>query len=266
MEKVMKLILHEKVIAPILILIATTIVYRVIKGVIKRMFKIKVINSDEKRNVTLMQLIINIIKYFLYVIALLMILEIYGVDTKSLIASLGVLSLVAGLALQDTLKDFISGITIILENQFSVGDTVTIGTFKGEVISMGLKTTKLKSYDGQLFMIANRNIIEVINHSLANSLAIVELPVSYEEDLEKLDSILETVCNKLSTTLSDLKGKVEVLGIDRYDSANLIYKITVETVAGKQFEIQRKIRKEICEELKKHNIFIPYSKLVVKNG
>lgn len=266
MEKVLSIILHKKIIAPIIIFVATTIIYKVVKGVIQKMFKLRVKVVDEKRNLTLMQLIVNIVKYFLYTIAILMILEVYEVDTKSLIASLGVLSLVVGLALQDTLKDFVSGITIILENQFSVGDIVTISNFKGEVVSLGLKTTKLKSFDGQLFIIANRNIVEVINHSLANSLAIVDLPISYEENLEKLEKILNTACERLSNELNYLKGKVEVLGINSYDTANLLYRITVETEAGKHFEIQRIIRKEIYEELKKNDIHIPYSKMVVKNG
>jgi len=266
MEKVLSIILHKKVIAPIIILIVTTILYKIVKKVITNMFKLRVKKSTEKRNVTLMQLIINIIKYFLYIIALLMILEVYGVDTKSLIASLGVLSLVAGLALQDTLKDFVSGITIILEDQFSVGDTITIGSFKGEVISMGLKTTKLKSFDGQLFMVANRNIVEVINHSMANSLAIVDVPISYEDDLEKVEEVLSNVCAKLSKELDNLKGEIELLGINSYDNSSLAYRVTVETVAGKHFEIQRKLRKVLYEELKKNNIYIPYNQLVVRNG
>ena len=113
-------------------------------------------------------------------------LEVYNVDTKSLIASLGVFSLVVGLAVQDTLKDFISGITIILENQFEVGDNVTISGFRGDVIYMGLKTTKIKSYEGEVFMIANRNITEVINHTVSNDLAIIDIPIAYEEDLDNL--------------------------------------------------------------------------------
>lgn len=266
MEKVLSVILHKKVIAPILILIATSIIYAVIKKVIKNMFKLRVRKSNEKRNNTLMQLITNIIKYFLFVIAFMMILEVYGVDTKSLIASLGVLSLVVGLALQDTLKDFVSGITIILEDQFSVGDTVTIGSFKGEVVSMGLKTTKLKSFDGQLYIVANRNIVEVINHSMANSLAIVDVPISYEDDLEKVEKVLSEACEKLTASLENLKGEVSLLGINSYDASSLAYRVTVETVAGEHFAIQRKLRKALYEELKKNGIEIPYNQLVVRNG
>ena len=76
-------------------------------------------------------LVTNIVKYFIIVIVFLIILEIFGVDTKALIASLGVLGLVAGLAVQDTLKDFIAGITIIVEDQYEIGDWVKINNFKG---------------------------------------------------------------------------------------------------------------------------------------
>src|SRR5699024_1893706 len=104
--------------------------------------------------------------------------------------SLGVVGVVVGLALQDILKDFIAGFTIMLENQYTVGDTVTIGTFKGEVISLSLKTTKLKAYTGEVNIIANRNVIEVINHSIENSLAVVNVSVDYSEDIEKVEKVL----------------------------------------------------------------------------
>ena len=95
-----------------------------------------------------------------------MILDIFGIDTKTLIASLGVVGLVAGLAVQDTLKDFVAGMSIILENQYRVGDTITIKGFRGEVISLGIKSTRLRSLTGEIMIVPNHLIEEVINHSL----------------------------------------------------------------------------------------------------
>ena len=112
-----------------------------------------------------------------------MILDIFGVDTATLIASLGVVGLVAGLAIQDTLKDFVAGISIILENQYRVGDTITVKGFRGEVINLGIKTTHIRAYTGEVMIIANHLIEEVINHSVEKSLAVIDIPVSYDTNI-----------------------------------------------------------------------------------
>lgn len=266
MKHILSIILNKRFYAPIIIFIVTTILYKIIKKIILNVFSRKSKIMDEKKHNTLRQLTTNIVKYFLYIIALLMILEVYNVDTKSLIASLGVFSLVVGLAVQDALKDFISGITIILENQFEVGDNVTISGFRGDVIYMGLKTTKIKSYEGEVFMIANRNITEVINHTVSNDLAIIDIPIAYEEDLDKLEKVLNNLFSRLSKTMKDLKGDITILGINSYDASSLAYRVTVPTKPGAHFAVQRTLRKEIFEELKKHDISIPYDQLVVRNG
>ena len=96
-------ILIKEVIAPIIIILSSLLIYFVIKRILKRVFKIK--KSATKKEKTIYSLINNIVKWFIIIIAFLMILDVFGVDTKTLVASLGVLGLVVGLALQDILKD-----------------------------------------------------------------------------------------------------------------------------------------------------------------
>ena len=138
-------ILVKEVVAPVLIIFFSVILYKIIERIIKKAFAIRVRKTNQKRQETLVSIINNVIKYFIIIVALLMILDVFGIDTKTLVTSLGVVGLVAGLAVQDLLKDFISGMSIIFENQFYVGDTIEVNGFKGEVIHLGLKTTKLKS-------------------------------------------------------------------------------------------------------------------------
>ena len=109
-----------------------------------------------------------------------MILNLYGINTTSIIASLGVASLVIGLAFQDIIKDFLAGIFIIFDNEYAVGDTVEINGFKGEVISLGLKTTKIKAYTGEVKALSNSSFTEVINYSLNHSNILMYIPISYE--------------------------------------------------------------------------------------
>ena len=161
MKKFLDLILIKEIVGPILIVLVSILLYLIVKNVI---------NS----------LINNLVKYFIIIIDVVMILDIFGIDTKTLIASLGVVGIVAGLAVQDTLKDFVAGMTIILENQYRVVDTVTIKGFRGEVIDLGIKSTKIRSLTGEVMIVPNHLIEEVINHSLEKSVAIVDIPLSYD--------------------------------------------------------------------------------------
>ena len=175
-----------------------------------------------------------------------MILNVYSIDTTALLASLGTVSLVAGLALQDTIKDFLSGITIIFENQYSVGDTITINGFKGDVLTIGLKSTRIRAYTGEVMIIANRNIGEVINHSIEKSLAQVNFQVSYEDDINKAEKVLKKLCERLTEELENIKGEVTLLGITNLDESGINYRITVETIPLKNAEIEKtRIRNEV---------------------
>ena len=190
----------------------------------------------------------------------------YGINVTSFLTGLGIVGIIVGLALQDLAKDLIAGFTIILENQYAIGDTISIGDFKGEVIYLGLKTTRIKSYGGQIKIIANRNISEVINYSMENSLAIVDIDVSYEENNDKVEKVLKELTAELSKTLPNLKGKVELLGIQELASSSVRYRIIAPTIAMQHYEVERILRKEIKDRLDKENIKIPYPQIEVHHG
>lgn len=262
----MEYVLKKEVIGPIITLITSYIIYYILKKVIKKAFQIKNKKLDEKRQKTLESLIINIIKYCIIALAILSILSIYGVDTKTFVASFGVVGVVVGLAFQDLLKDFISGASILLENQYRVGDVITVGDFKGEVLELGLKTTKIKAYTGEIKIIANRNILEVINHTVQDARAIVNIGVSYEEDMDKIENVLRHLCQRLTKELSLIKGEVELLGITEFKDSSIEYRITVVTEVNQQYTVERQIRKEIKQEFDKNGISIPYNQLVIHHG
>jgi mscS mechanosensitive ion channel len=219
-----------------------------------------------KKSETFKVLLKNITKYTIIIFLILAILTVYGVDVTSVLTGLGIVGVVLGLALQDLAKDIIAGFSIIFENQYAIGDTISINGFKGEVIFLGLKTTKIKNYEGQVKIVANRNATEVINYSMENSLAIVDIDVSYEEDNEKVEKVLTELATELTKTLPKLKGKVELLGIQELASSSVKYRMIAPTVSMEHFEIERKIRKEVKERLDKENIKIPYPQLEVHHG
>ena len=264
----LKIILHEKFISTVLILVSLFVIYFLIKNIIDKLlnFKTKNIHIDVKRVNTIKILFTNICKYVLIFIGIIVFLNALGIDTTSLLAGLGVVGVVVGLSLQDILKDFFAGIFFIIENQFQVGDTIEIGDFKGEVISLGLKTTRIKKYTGEIKIISNRNIDYIINYSKANSLELIDVGVAYEEDSDKVLEILNKLCERLSSEIKDLKGEIKPLGIEQLDDSSVVYRISVVTKPMKQYDVKRKILLEIKKEFEKQNIKIPYPQVEVHNG
>lgn len=259
-------ILTKEVVAPIVIITLAFIIYRVIIKILKKFFNVKSKKIDEKRKQTLFNLIRNIVRIFIIAIAILSILEVYGVNTSSIIASLSVIGVVVGLAFQDLIKDFIAGVSIVIEGQYRVGDTVKINGFTGEVINVGLKSTKIKAYTGEIMILANHLITDVVNYNLSDSLALIDIDVAYESDIEKVEKVLTNLCERLSSELPHIKGKVELLGINSLEPSSIRYRITVVTESMKHYVVQRKMRKEVKLELDKHKIVIPYNQVVIHNG
>lgn len=259
-------ILTKEVVAPIIIIVISFLIYNVIIKVLKKLFNLKSKKIDEKRKKTLFNLIRNIIRIFIIAIATLSILEVYGIDTTSIITSLSVIGVVVGLAFQDLIKDFIAGISIVIEGQYRVGDTVQINGFKGEVINVGLKSTKLKAYTGEIMILANHLITDVINYNLSDSLALIDIDVAYESNIEKVEKVLNDLCERLSNELPYLKGKVELLGINSLEASSVRFRMTVLTESMKQAIVQRRMLREVKLELDKNKIEIPYNQMVVRNG
>lgn len=271
MIKILQKIFISKVYLPIIYISIAIIINNILKKMIDKIIIKKQENLDKsnynyKKTETFKVLIKNAVKYIIIIFLILAILTVYGVDVTSILAGLGIVGVILGLALQDLAKDIIAGFSIILENQYAIGDIISISNFKGEVIFLGLKTTKIKNYEGQVKIIANRNAIEVINYSMENSLAIIDIDISYEENNDKVEKILLELTEELTEQLPNLKGKVELLGIQELTPFSVRYRVTVPTVSMKHFDIERQIRKKVKEKLDKENIKIPYPQIEVHNG
>jgi len=143
----------------------------VLKIIVKRLIKIvddgddKHISQKEKRAETLGHIVVATGNIIIYVVVLLMILNLFGVDIRPILAGVGVLGLAVGFGAQSLVKDFVSGLFILVENQYGIGDKVKIGNFEGKVIRITMRSTVLRDDDGKTFYISNGLIKDVINLS-----------------------------------------------------------------------------------------------------
>ena len=259
MQKVIDFILSIKFYGPIIYVIVGIIFYRIISKLVCKIAKLEKRKNHKKRQ-TIVNLINNVIKYLIVLIIVLMILEVYGVNTTSILASLGVVGLIVGLAFQDTIKNMLSGILIILDDRYNVGDTVKINDFTGEVINLGLQSTKVKNVSGNVYTINNSSITSVINYSEYNTVLYLDIPVSYKTDIEKLEKVLKSIKNKVEK-IDNVVGSLELLGVDSFNSSDISYKVSIITKPYKYFNVKREFFKLIKNTFDKEGIEIPYTQI-----
>ncbi len=219
-----------------------------------------------KRQNTMSKILMSLSKYTIYIICIIVILGIWGVDIMPALAGLGIVGLVVGLGAQKLITDFVAGIFIVFEHHFDVGDTIEVGDFKGEVIDIGLKTTKIKNWKGQVKIIANGELTQLINDSNFNTSFDVLVEIAYTEDATK---VMKMIDEELADKLKNRPEIVELpqtKGLASLDRNGVTIKIVGSTKAESHYQLSRDmltIIKDLCD---KNNIEIPFSQVVIHQG
>lgn len=266
MEKFLEFIQKKEVIGTIIVIFVTYIIYNLLKFVLEKLFTRGKTEFERKRKKTVGELFKNILKWVLIAIAITIILDMFGVNVSSIVASLGIVSAVGALSFQDTLKDIISGSVIILDNYYVVGDYVTYNGFTGQIIEFGLKATKIMNVDGEVLVVANRNITEITNLSQKTASNLVLAPTAYEEKTSKVEKILEEVVDEIRTWDKVDKNKTSYIGIVNLQDSCVEYGIRIYANYANIWAYRRKALQLIKEKYEKNKIKIPYNQIEVHHG
>ena len=215
-------------------------------------FKKLILNRVSKRKETIFLLIINFIKYGGLLIGFFVILSIFGVDTASVLAGAGLLGILLGFGLQKLMQDMINGFFIIFENQYVVGEFVSINNSTGRVLELGLKTTKIITYKGEVHYFANGDITNVVNYSRNNSLLIIDLPILHKHNVDGVTLILEEVIKNFYH--HNIINGPKILGVENISELSYSIRIVCETLSYQYFEVSRKLKKDIVKKLEENNI------------
>ncbi|HZG72361.1 MAG TPA: mechanosensitive ion channel family protein [Chondromyces sp.] len=259
------MVIGEGTIKIIITLILAAIVIKIGKLAIQNFFLIRSkapLAFSERRENTLMKLLQNVLTYVVYFIALINILSVLTFDIKGLIAGAGVVGLAIGFGAQSLVKDVITGFFIIFEDQFSVGDYVRIDQFEGTVEEIGLRTTKIKNFTGELHILPNGSITQVTNFSIHNSMAIVDVSIAYEQDIAEAERIIKEFIAGLPEKYEDIVSPPELLGVQNLAASDVVIRIAAETKPMKHWYIARMIRKELKACFDENGIEIPYPRLI----
>lgn len=241
--------------------------YKAIKKLVNNFF-IKTRNASEKyrlddrRLITLNAVSLSMLKYFFYFLVCSSIITFFGgADSiKSILAVAGLGGVAIGFAAQNFVKDVITGFFILLENQISVGDIVelTDKNINGSVEEIGIRTTKLRNFNGDLHIIPNSQITIVTNKSRDFKRAIVDIGVSYDDNIENIIEILSNEMKNIHQKVQGLYEIPQVQGVINFDDSAIIIRIISKCDINEVYTIEREIRKYIKLRFDSEKISMPY--------
>ncbi len=208
-------------------------------------------------------LIISILKYGGVLGTIFYALYLFGFDTGGILTSAGILSVVIGLGAQSLIGDILAGMFIVFESEFRVGDIVTIGDFRGQVIEIGLRTTKLVDVSNNVKVFNNSTISAVLNMTKESSYAVVDVAIEYGADLEKVERVLYEGFPKIRQDLPAIIEGPFYRGVDSLGDSAVVLKIVANCEEKDRIQLARDLNREIFLLFKRNNINIPFNQLTL---
>ncbi len=257
------------IIAWILLRILKKIIHRAIKSVLAKTYKIKKVKNEqavEKRINTLEGVFYSTARIIVWTLAVMMILPEFGINIGPILAAVGVAGLAFGFGAQYLIRDLISGLFIILEDQYREGDVIKVNSTSGVVEDLNLRATVLRDLNGTEHHIPNGEIKTSSNLTKSWSRINLDIGVAYDTDLDNAIEVLNTVGNNFA---KDKKWKdiviktPQVLGVNEFGESAITIKLLGETKPGEQWNAARELRKRIKKAFDKENIEIPFPHRVV---
>lgn len=248
-------------ISSLLVIFVALLILRITKMSLQQLGQKESPNKRRKRTVS--RVLRSISKYTVWIITIMIILSIWGVNVAPALAGLGILGLVIGLGAQKFINDLIAGFFIVFEHHFDVGDTVQVKGFKGIVTDIGLKTTKIKNWKNEVIILSNGEITDLINYSTDLSVAVIDFGIAYHEDAQKTMELLNLELPKLRLSYPEIVEDPFVVGVIQLNSSSVDMRVVCKTQNEQHYKIEREIRKRIKEILDENNIEIPFPQVVV---
>ena len=233
---------------------------RLICGVIDRALRGKVSLGENNRKITLKRVLKNVTHYLLVFIGAMMIFSEIGINVASILAAAGVIGLAVSFGAQSLIKDIFAGFFIIFEDQYGVGEYITVNNnFTGIVELVGLRTTQIRGDSGELIVIPNGSLTDVVNFC-RGGLRIKEVfEISFDSSIDRAEEIIGGVVQRYYEEHPDwMAGKPVVDGVDAIGSSGISICVFLYVQPMEQWHVGREIRKLVVQALQKEGITIPY--------
>jgi len=219
-----------------------------------------------QRSKTIGDLFKSIVTGVLVAIIGTMMLSEVGVDIAPIIASAGIIGIALGFGAQSLVKDFLSGVFMIVEDQYGVGDVIDVGEAIGTVEAVTLRVTRLRDLNGTVWYVPNGEILRVGNMSQNWSRAVVDVSVAYSEDLNRVKRVLSEIAHDLWDD-DDFRELIieepEVTGVEMLAADSVNLRVMIKTLPMEQWAVARELRQRIKSRFDHEGIEIPFAQRVV---
>jgi small conductance mechanosensitive channel len=210
------------------------------------------------RTETTRNIISSIVTYFGYFVAFGIALGYLGLDITSILAAAGVVGVAIAFGAQTLVKDVLSGLFIWGEHSLAVGDVVSVNDLSGTVESVTIRTTTIRNYNGNVYIVPNGEIRAVTNMSRGFKRAVVNIPCPYEENQERLVAMVREEMNKAATEIDGLKSAPEVMSITSFEPNAVMLQIAVPCPVGQHWRVERDIRSRVKARFDREGIIMPH--------
>ena len=219
----------------------------------------------EQRIDALSSVLRSVVTFVIWLVAGLMCLGEVGIDLAPLLAGAGVLGVAIGFGSQSLVRDFLSGMFILIEDQFGVGDIVDLGDASGTVEAVSLRTTRLRAVDGTVWHMPNGEITRVGNMSQHWSRALLDVEVAYDTDLEHARGVIKRVADELWRGDTSVLDEPEMWGVEQLGASGIALRLVVKTTPSAQWKVSRELRERIKLAFDEEGIEIPFPQQMVWN-
>ncbi|HEY5562232.1 MAG TPA: mechanosensitive ion channel domain-containing protein [Clostridiaceae bacterium] len=235
----------------------------IIDRFIEKQSKLK-FSIEEKKSKTIGTIIKSIMRYSIFFLGIIEILSLLFSGISLTFAGIGGVAI--GFGAQDVLKDIISGFFILMEDQFTIGEYVTLEDKSGLIESMELRITKIRDFNGDIHTIPNRLISKVTNHSRGDKRVMLDVEISNGENVDKVISILDRICDNYNKTSNSIIEGTSVLGVSAMKENSFTIKIVGRAINMTQGDCEMQLRREIVRSLENEKIKAITSKVDVTNN
>jgi len=239
--------------------LAILLICRLSIAIINRIIKRLLRREKGGRVGTISAVSSSFFRYIIWAIGVIMILSLLGVNIVPILASAGVLGIALGFGAQSLVKDVLGGFFMLLDNYYEIGEYITTAQGSGFVEEIGLRTTKLRDWGGQLYILPNGSITGVTNFSRGQLSSSVEIPLAYGSDWEMALEIIKKAAAQMEADCPELSKGPQVLGLDRLEENRVVVKLSFASGLREQKSLQRELLQRVGMALENSGIELPAS-------
>ena len=219
--------------------------------------------AKSSRSLTIVKLLENFVRWVIAIVAVLIILGAWGVDTATLVASAGVLTLIVGLGAQSLVADIVAGIFMVFEGEFQIGDIVIVNGWRGTVQEIGIRTTKLVDAGGNVNIINNSEITTVVNQTKDMSVAKCVVSIEYGESIPRVEVVIRDNLEKIRQSIPAILDGPYYKGVEALGASSVDLLLVATCREEDIYQVQRDMNRELKLLFDDNGISIPFPQIVL---